>query len=147
MIDELSIVEQTGEGRFLVRIVCSRGTYVRTLCEDIATKLGKKAHMSFLLRSRSGMFCVEESYSIAQIASLAQDGRQGEAIMKIEDTLPDMPRIDITNTTHVTWLKTGRTSPVSMQNEQRVCVYFREEFLGLGTVTDGQLKLFLHLYD
>ena len=55
-IDGIDYIARTGEDRFLIDVHCGRGTYIRTLCHDIGKKLGTCAHMSFLLRSKSGMF-------------------------------------------------------------------------------------------
>ncbi|MEN6326307.1 MAG: tRNA pseudouridine(55) synthase TruB [Syntrophomonas sp.] len=53
------------------RVICSRGTYIRTLCHDIGEKLGTGAFMSALLRSRVGAFCIEDAVLLDDIL----DGR------------------------------------------------------------------------
>ncbi|MEZ4627571.1 MAG: hypothetical protein R2912_05620 [Eubacteriales bacterium] len=55
-VHELELIERTGENRFLLRALCSRGTYVRSLCESIAQRLGTVAYVSVLLRTKSGPF-------------------------------------------------------------------------------------------
>jgi tRNA pseudouridine55 synthase len=57
--------------RVLLRVTCSKGTYVRTLCHDLGEKLGTGAHMSHLTRIASGPFYVGEAYTLEEIASLA----------------------------------------------------------------------------
>ncbi len=46
------------------RVRCSKGTYVRTLCEDIGKSLGYPAHMSGLVRTRSGGFSLDQAYDL-----------------------------------------------------------------------------------
>jgi len=46
------------------RVKCSKGTYVRTLCEDIGRSLGYPAHMSALIRTRSGKFLLEDAHNL-----------------------------------------------------------------------------------
>jgi len=48
----------------IFRLRCSKGTYVRTLCEDIGRSLGYPAHMSALIRTRSGRFSLEQAHDL-----------------------------------------------------------------------------------
>ncbi|HEV3156187.1 MAG TPA: tRNA pseudouridine(55) synthase TruB [Candidatus Baltobacteraceae bacterium] len=50
-----------------MRVVCSEGTYVRTLCEDLGEALGLPAHMGALVREAAGPFVLEESRVLAEI--------------------------------------------------------------------------------
>ena len=50
-----------------LKVSCSKGTYIRTLCDDIGNALGTGAHMVFLERSRIGFFCIENSASFEDI--------------------------------------------------------------------------------
>jgi len=52
----------------VIRIKCSKGTYVRTLCEDIGKALGYPAHMSALTRSVSGRFSLKEAVNLNNIS-------------------------------------------------------------------------------
>jgi tRNA pseudouridine55 synthase len=49
------------------RVKCSKGTYVRTLCEDIGRSLGAPSHMSELVRTRSGDFLLEDSKNLDEV--------------------------------------------------------------------------------
>lgn len=60
--------------RVLLRISCSKGTYVRTLCHDLGEKLGVGAHMSFLTRVASGPFGSSEAFTLEEIADLVNRG-------------------------------------------------------------------------
>ncbi len=50
-----------------VSVTCSKGTYIRTLCEDIGNALGTGAHMTALKRTRVGNFRIEDAVSIAEL--------------------------------------------------------------------------------
>jgi len=56
--------------RILLRITCSKGTYVRTLCHDLGEKLGVGAHMSFLTRVACGPFGSSEAFTVEEITEL-----------------------------------------------------------------------------
>lgn len=53
-------------GRLLFDVECSKGTYVRTLCADIAASVGTVGYMSFLLRTKVGPFVLRESQTLAE---------------------------------------------------------------------------------
>lgn len=55
------------ENRIKFRVVCSKGTYIRTLCVDIGQSLGYPAHMSDLVRTETGSFSQEETVTFDQI--------------------------------------------------------------------------------
>lgn len=68
-ISKISIVawENGVFPKALLDIECGKGTYIRTLCQDIGDKLGCGAHMSFLLRLQSGKFSIENAYTLEEI--------------------------------------------------------------------------------
>ena len=58
----------------LLRVCCSRGFYVRTLCHDLGEALGCPAHMRFLLRTRSGPFALDTALTLEALAEKAARG-------------------------------------------------------------------------
>nr|MDQ2681536.1 tRNA pseudouridine(55) synthase TruB [Candidatus Eremiobacteraeota bacterium] len=66
-----------------LRIACSEGTYVRTLCEDIGNALGLPAHMGALVREGSGPFVLYESLTLDEIAEMPR-----EALIAPENIIP-----------------------------------------------------------
>jgi tRNA pseudouridine55 synthase len=80
--------------RVLLHIECSKGTYVRTLCHDIGERLGVGAHMSFLSRTSSGPFTLEDGYTLQEIEefSAQQDYR---FLLPIQTALPSWPQVKV----------------------------------------------------
>lgn len=74
-------------------VTCSKGTYIRTLCHDIGMALGCGGCMESLLRTKSGRFTIEESYTLAQIQAAADAGTAEELVLGIEEILAEYPRI------------------------------------------------------
>lgn len=64
-----------------MRIVCSKGTYIRTLCHDIGGRLGCGGVMESLIRSRVGIFGIEESLTLAQLEKLRDEGKIADVIV------------------------------------------------------------------
>ena len=58
--------------RFTMRVACSKGTYIRTLCQDMGDRLGCFAHMSALNRTKSGRFCLEDAITLEDVERLTQ---------------------------------------------------------------------------
>ncbi len=78
--------------RVLLDIMCSKGTYIRTLCHDIGIALGTVAHMSFLCRIQSGIFKIEDSYTLEEIEEKVQN-RDLSFVQPIESALPQWPKV------------------------------------------------------
>lgn len=76
-------------------VICSKGTYVRTLCFDIGTKLGVGAHMSALVRFQSGTFTLDEAHSLEKIDEWAQQAAIDKFLLPIEYGLKEMPSVEI----------------------------------------------------
>lgn len=77
----LEVVEQVSETDYILRIRCSKGTYVRTLCHDIGQALGCGGCMFSLRRTMAAGFTLDESVTLEQI----QEG--GEALLRPTDSL------------------------------------------------------------
>lgn len=140
----LDYIANSGLCRHLLRVRCSRGTYVRTLCEDIGDALGVCAHMSFLLRSRTGMFTVEDSYSIAELEEMKAQGKLFDALTGIETVLSDLPAIHLA-ADDAQKLRHGRTVGGEELKAGQLYRVYGEEFLGIGSVQEEGLKLKLHV--
>ena len=138
----LERTETTGENRFLLRITCSRGTYIRTLCSDIGAALGVPAHMAFLLRVQSGMFTLERAFTIAELQTMKERGTLSDAVTSCEDALAFLPRFD---------LKEDRRRPAKNGLPTRtnaadgVYRFYCGGFLGIGTVHAHDAVLKVHL--
>ncbi|MCX7568565.1 tRNA pseudouridine(55) synthase TruB [Tumebacillus sp. DT12] len=71
-------------------VECSKGTYVRTLCQDLGSTLGVPAHMSHLVRTRSGPFTLEQALTFEQIEELAAAGQIAEQLQPLQSALPHL---------------------------------------------------------
>lgn len=80
--------------RILLRIVCSKGTYVRTLCNDIGEKLGVSAHMSFLTRVASGPFVSHDAITLEEIETFVTQGDY-EFLRPLQEGLPHWVHVKV----------------------------------------------------
>ena len=74
-IHALTLLGRTEEGDYLLRVRCSKGTYVRTLCHDIGAALGCGGCMSSLRRTEAAGFTIEQAVTIEEVQA------QGEALL------------------------------------------------------------------
>ncbi len=70
-VKDLEIADVSPDGTFRLRTVCSAGTYVRTLAEDIASRLGTFAHLAELRRIRAGAYTLEQAAELGDGSRLA----------------------------------------------------------------------------
>jgi len=76
---------------FTVR--CSKGVYVRSLCADMGEILGMGAHLTSLVRTRSGRFSTAQAVTLNELAGLAAAGRVEQALNSIDDALTEFPAV------------------------------------------------------
>ena len=77
---------------FTIRVCCSKGTYIRTLCHDIGQKLGCGAALASLVRTRSGSFVIEEAYTLDHDSGARRSkGRLSEAVTAVEKMFESLP--------------------------------------------------------
>ncbi len=77
------------------RVVCSAGTYVRTLCHDVGLKLGCGAHLTQLVREQVGHFNVQSSITLEELNQAQAQGTLTEKLLKTEQALDFLPEISI----------------------------------------------------
>jgi tRNA pseudouridine55 synthase len=142
-IFSLRRTETLGSNRFLLEVCCSRGTYIRTLCSDVGDALGVPAHMAFLLRTASGAFTLDDSFTIAELQQRKEAGRLSETLVDCERAASFLPRLD---------LKADRRRPtvngLPTRTNAADGIYriYCGDFLGIGAVHNGDAMLKVHLY-
>lgn len=78
----------------LLRVRCSKGFYVRTLCHDLGAYLGCPAHMRFLLRVSSGPFTLDNAVTLEKLAAAKENGTLENLLLPPETVLTHLPSAD-----------------------------------------------------
>lgn len=94
-IFELAVEDGSGSDWDL-RVRCSKGTYVRTLCHDIGQSLGCGGCMSSLRRTRAGRFTLEQAVTMEQILAFAQEHDPAELLMPVDALFAQHPALIVT---------------------------------------------------
>lgn len=93
-ISELELTGESG-GDFILRVVCSKGTYIRTLCADIGEALGCGACLSSLRRTRAGRFVLSDAVTVEQVAQAAEAGIEESLLRPVDSLFTDLPAVTI----------------------------------------------------
>lgn len=106
--------------RVRMRVHSSAGTYVRSIAHDLGARAGCGAHLSALVRERSGEFTLAQARSLEELAG---EGAIAAALLPLERLLPEMPRefVDAATETQIRHGRDFRASPFrTNQNAQYV---------------------------
>ena len=77
------------------RVHCSKGTYIRTLCNDIGSKLGCGGAMKTLERTRVGIFEKKDTLTLQELQQLKDEGRLSQAVSPVDGLFPDYPKLTV----------------------------------------------------
>lgn len=92
-IENIEVNIEKATVRFEVE--CSKGTYIRTLIHDIGLRLGCYAHMTSLVRTKSGGFSLEDAYTCEQLALMCENGTIADAIHPTESVFRKYPAVSM----------------------------------------------------
>ncbi len=79
------------EGKITFEVVCSKGTYIRTLCADIGEKLGCGGAMEHLLRTRVGIFDVKDAVRVEDLQRMAEEGTLSDGVHAVDSLFAKYP--------------------------------------------------------
>ena len=127
------------ENIFEIDVRCSKGTYIRTLAEDIGRALGCGAHVIALRRLGAGPFRSEQMVSMEKIENTATEGLEAldKLVLDMDEAITDMPAVEVTETVAY-YLRQGQAvvvprSPVSGW----LRIYnSTQDLIGIGEVLD-----------
>ncbi|MDE7262172.1 MAG: tRNA pseudouridine(55) synthase TruB [Oscillospiraceae bacterium] len=135
-IHALEVLEQTAPDRYLLRIRCSKGTYVRTLCHDIGQALGCGGCMDELRRTMAAGFTIEQAVTLEQVQE------RGETLLLPMDRLfAEYPAFRLTSSRQEKACRNGSPVPAKDLEPGTYRVYGQAgDFLCLSRYEDGQLR-------
>jgi len=142
-IYSLELVSLEGD-ELVLDVRCSKGTYVRTLAEDIGRRLGCGAHLSALRRTAAGPFSVEHAITLAELEHLAEDGLAAldRSLLPVEAALGDWPELILTDNTAY-YLRQGQAVQIARAPTSglvRLFVGEEHRFIGVGRILgDGRV--------
>lgn len=121
-------------------VQCSKGTYIRTLCEDIATKLGTIGYMKELNRTKVGKFGLEEAITIEKLEEYIENKKYEDLnIITMEELLKEKEKI-VLNEKNLELFLNG--VKIKIENKTGIYRIYNEnkQFIGTGVVQENKLK-------
>lgn len=136
-IDNISVIGRDGDD-YVLDIICSKGTYIRTLCNDIGAALGCGGCMSALRRVRIGNFSVDDAFSIEQIQQKAAEGDAESLIIPVDTLFSEYPQF-IADERQERKIRCGNDTPCTAPNGKYRVYSGDGEFLMLGSAENGRM--------
>ncbi|MCR3956068.1 MAG: tRNA pseudouridine(55) synthase TruB [Gudongella sp.] len=137
-IKELRILNNQDNGRVTFYTRCSKGTYIRTICNDLGELLGTYGHMSYLLRVGVGDFKVEDSYGMDTLDGMDKEALQN-IIQPIDSAILFMESIKLDGSylkplTNGVRVELGEGIGVTAGKLHRI--YVSDKFIGIGKIME-----------
>ena len=138
-IQELDLIEYK-QDQLVVDVRCSKGTYIRTLAEDIGKELGCGAFLADLRRTGVHPFWQQRCYTLEELQETSEDNH-GQFLMPVKAALSDLPEL-IVDGLAAEDLKQGRIILVDTRTHSGLLNLVSEsgQFIGIGEATlDGRI--------
>jgi tRNA pseudouridine55 synthase len=137
VIHEL-VLERFSGDELDISVRCSKGTYVRTLAEDIGLALGCGAHLIGLRRTAIAGFSLDHAYTLPQLEAMTNSERDA-CLLPLDCMLLDLPRLDL-DSVQVGRLAQGQRLGLDLAlPDGKLCLYAEGEFIGLGELLGRRL--------
>lgn len=139
VIHELELCDFDGKTA-RIRVVCSKGTYIRTLCHDIGAALGTGGCLSSLRRTRAGRFAIDDCVTMEQIQQARDQNAHVAFLRPVDSLFSGCPAVYL-GEKEALRCKNGAENAVSGMPDGTYRVYGPEnEFLMLGQCQNGVLR-------
>lgn len=129
--------EPIGPDGFVMRVRCSKGTYIRTLAEDIGSRLGCGAHLTALRRTEIGPFAIESAVALDAVEAATLDDARA-LLAPVDCLIGALPVLNL-DEMRSRQLCHGQTVALDGVAAGSYRVYLADRFLGLGRVDNASV--------
>jgi tRNA pseudouridine55 synthase len=135
-----SLTGQDKTNQLVLEVFCSKGTYIRSLAEDLGDALGTCGTVLELRRLEAGMFNIAQAKTIEQLTAMSAQELQ-QSLIAIDSPLQAFPAVNLSEQQAVA-IKYGQSVQLGSSSiEGTVRLYYDEVFLGLGEMLlDGKIS-------
>ena len=133
---------------FRLYVKCSKGFYVRTLCHDIGEKLGCPAHMRFLLRTKSGVFTLDNAFTLEQIETASINGTLENVILPMNTVLTHIQHVEVPSKYHFALMNGTKipidaleSSEIKIEKSKPFVLCMNERIVGIAKCVDDKAKI------
>ncbi len=143
-ISELDIIHNTDNKKIVFYVKCSKGTYIRTLCNDIGNKLKTYGHMSFLLRVGVGDFKLSNSFGSDTLSKMTRIERK-QVLLQMDSALRHLKFIEIKGSNYkhlINGMKLEVNPYYEIKDNESIRVYCKDQFIGIGKlITENNKRM------
>lgn len=138
IVKDIQLLMYTPQSAML-EIRCGKGTYIRTLCQDIGRACQSSAYMSYLLRTQSGTFKIEDSIPLEKLAQMEYPE---ETVIDLNEALKDMPQIIFADKKAQQELANGMKQKISTENQTGIykALNEKQQLLAVGHLEENYFK-------
>lgn len=135
----------------VIFVHCSKGTYIRTLCEDMGQKIGIPSHMSALERVCAGIFDKKDSIHLNDVERLANSGKIQDILLPADIIFANFSKVYLNKHSYKIY-RNGGIVQIDENNynfkrsDIYVSVYCEDKFIGVGTIKHENNRVLLKSY-
>ncbi len=135
----LELVGRGENGDFLLDIRCSKGTYVRTLCDDLGRMLGCGGCMSALRRTEVGDFSLRGAHTMEELIAAAERGELESLLLGVDALFPGLPKLCV-GTEEERRIRCGNDIILDAPDGRCLVYSGSGDLLMLGEAADGRIR-------
>ena len=143
-IFSIKLVKNCEKNRFLFKVHCSAGTYIRTLFDDIAKKLNTISYTPVIIRTKSGLFNIENAVTLDELEN-------NKKISSIEDIFSNFTKIEVNDFIAKKLINGQKLSVKDLgfktDIEGDFFVTYNGQLIGMYEIVDDSVKLKIYLYE
>ena len=140
IIKELVMTESNeAENLYTIRVVCSEGTYIRTLVEDIGENLGCGAVLTVLTRTKACGYSIDQTITLEDLQQARNEDRIDQLITEVDTVFAHLERIDLSDELAKRLINGARSRISKADGDYRV--YYQDRFYAVANVTDKKMSV------
>lgn len=146
VVEDIKILSSDIPKTALLQIECSKGTYIRTICDEIGKSLGCGAVMSSLIRESNDGFDLSEAFTLEELEKLYEEGNVSKAILSSDVLVKHLPAVYLrgnfdNSVRNGAPIKSKYAHlPDDITQGSLVRLYVNDEFVSLAVFEDERLK-------
>ena len=138
-VKRLELVGRPDAERAAFTLECGKGTYVRALTRDLGRRLGTRAHVTALRRTRVGPFDEEGAFSLEKLAEVVHSSPPSDYLYPIETALADIPALVLSEPQAIR-LKSGQALTGVNAEDGMVCAMCAGRAVAVAEVEGGEVR-------
>ena len=133
-------LESNTDNTFKIRVLCSKGTYIRTLAHDIGCALGCGAHLTELTRTKTSGFALNQSINLDNLSQMSDSERQN-LLLPCDVLVADLDKLELEDS-EFAYIQHGRTleNVYNIPENKLLRLYYDGNFLGVAEALNHAIR-------